>query len=1246
MNIEEISKKIKNNYFKFNKDEKEIIKEKPELLLELLKKTTENNINEDIIEIIKDINKIKLTDEMIMYIIPLTQIINERNNKKELESGIINPDKCDNNKIKEYIKTNKEEIKELYLNEKILLFLLDNKEYELISKAHQLKNYIKEETFERIIKEFPFDKYYLNPYNFYVQTENEYIQKNDNEKFNKILIKNLDKLPFGCLIESLKYTEDKEKIIKLINERIENNNIEIYNPQEADGIFTLEKELVKKIIKKSLEKNNLSIFFTQYMSFNEELINKLCEKIENGCKIWQEKIYNTTLLKSQKFVQTLVNNGYITQAVDSPIFDEFKNNIINKINENPNYIKKLKIKNSKKLDEILAAMIKNNNFNIELENVQLGEQTQQALIKKIVETNEKSLNKTILKLVENLEEPQKLYDNLIEQQQLEKIILLFENIPNKITEPFKNIKKIEEQIKNSYYIANNLFNIFKIQLIEDAKARELYIKISDEYVEKILNTIEQNKQEKLYDDTLFYQIEDYYIKKYNLNKENLEQLNIKFGPNIIQYINNSQIHQIINLEEKKFKKFISLFPQKEYIMNDLETVYDAFKQEEFSIKNPEIKTIFPKIKKLINSNDKKYIKLIQEIEIAFDKKIIKQILEKYPEEKYLIDNDYYKMIQSKITSENILEKEKYIDIIHMISEHFIALKREEYRNEYDLINELKVEYEYDEKEIDAEIIKYFLKEKDFREQIKIKLQTMDKKLIDECIDYYLYHKTEGIMYHEQIIKVNIRNIIKASKQIIKNIDENKILNYRKIVLEEGNLKKKHYKISQQTDIYKILSNIRVDILDKYLLNPENEEKYQLLKKLMNKYKLDTLPSNIENLLKNETYKLECNIEDISTFINHFYRIYDRETKKQQTKLENIPLMSIFKYMDSYGAVSSVYSQILGSGNARLIREDPGPHNSLGTITKQERLEYAVKTTIKNFKRKTVDIPAFTETIKINNKELIATVGNFTSSTLITQGERLGSCMRIDGVAETLYDYIFEKGFSIEFVNPNTLDLVTAVSGFRGREENKNTVFINESRSSLFKDQYSNIEIIEAYKIIAQKLIEKSKDSTCPIDNVIIPRTRIMEEIEDDRIKLDIENPKKGLKDFYTDVTPLMHVLATTSPSEKFTPVKKEECLIPSYIPSREIILEGNNKKIIERINRIHIINRILNNEDYKRLTPKTTTIKYGITGEDWYIYIDEANNIETEIMNRDIRAQEEYNKALEKIKGEKNAIQNRKSNKL
>ena len=69
----------------------------------------------------------------------------------------------------------------------------------------------------------------------------------------------------------------------------------------------------------------------------------------------------------------------------------------------------------------------------------------------------------------------------------------------------------------------------------------------------------------------------------------------KFGPKIIRYINNDNILKILNLNEKDFEKFMNLFPNIEYTMQDLESAYDSLKQYEFSKTQSNIITIFPTI---------------------------------------------------------------------------------------------------------------------------------------------------------------------------------------------------------------------------------------------------------------------------------------------------------------------------------------------------------------------------------------------------------------------------------------------------------------------------------------------------------------------------------------------------------------------------------------------------------------------------------------------------------------------------
>ena len=271
-----------------------------------------------------------------------------------------------------------------------------------------------------------------------------------------------------------------------------------------------------------------------------------------------------------------------------------------------------------------------------------------------------------------------------------------------------------------------------------------------------------------------------------------------------------------------------------------------------------------------------------------------------------------------------------------------------------------------------------------------------------------------------------------------------------------------------------------------------------------------------------------------------------------------------------------------------------------------------------------------KTIDVNSKQLLVTVGNFTNPDNITHGERTGACMRIGGVGETLFNFCLneKEGFHITFEDPKTGEYISRVSGFR----NGNTVFLNELRHSCNNQKYVDKDIIEACKKISEVLIEKTKSSEAPIENVVIHREYAMLEEEDNRVQLDIKNNKQGLSNFYTDVGTFVHVLATTNKENKFAPVNLDNSKVPSYQPVREKIRCGIDKKIIEQINRVHIINCALKGEEYEYEEPITASITYGMVGEDWYVFIDENNKIISEIMDRDKRAKVEYQYALEEIK--------------
>jgi hypothetical protein len=260
------------------------------------------------------------------------------------------------------------------------------------------------------------------------------------------------------------------------------------------------------------------------------------------------------------------------------------------------------------------------------------------------------------------------------------------------------------------------------------------------------------------------------------------------------------------------------------------------------------------------------------------------------------------------------------------------------------------------------------------------------------------------------------------------------------------------------------------------------------------------------------------------------------------------------------------------------------------------------------------------------------VGNFTHPSNLTHGERTGACMRIGGVGETLFQFALDNpnGFHIRFEDPSNNGYISRVTGFR----NGNTVFLNELRDSCNKDKYSNDDVIDACTQAAKELIELSKDSSCPIENVVVHRAYATIDMKSPMEYLGVDNIKEGLPQFYSDVSSSAIILATSASKGKFTPLDFDKSRVPTYQPLREKpkvvknIQEASNK-----INRVNSVKCLLAGENYEYIEPMqfTNGLIYAIVSHDWYIYVDEKGNILYNCMDIDPRAKEEFAEALMEV---------------
>lgn len=1249
--IKNVEEKLKNKNLNFTLNEEEILKNNPKLLLtladiidenlEIIEAKTISNIFDKLSEIDMD-----ETEETNLY----DEVTNKYNeiflkytfikNKQVFKKEFILWDKTllfIKAKIKD--KTTKN-LPGIQFTDELINLLLDEKRYDLINNENIYIRYITEQTFERIIKEYPFEKYNLNPLDIQITNNKE-----------KILEENIDRLTpniiLNLTIKSKKIKEQEKQILlnKIKEEPIRNYKTIFEN--EYWNAFTLYEQ--QKIINHLIKTKNIDIILEENIELENEIIDEICKIIKDGYKI--KKLENKYLLNNDKIIFSLIEQGYINYVSKREKYNKYKNYIINKIKENDEkYIEKLLMPTkTEEWIEIAKILIQNKRYNVIKKNDNLNYTGMNKLIKE--ENNLEKLLHESDELFETLITEylpttyhQKIYEMFIKEKNVEKLYYFLKLNPSPDEKFSKNIREeLIDLIKNNIALSNLYLRKYTREMLEDKELKKIIINLSTTNLKKILSYIYHHETlEYLYDNDLYNETKRYFIKEYKLDPGHLETLKEIFGPLITKYIDINTIQNIINLDNNKFNKFINLFLEKdkngtlkphEFELTNLEPIYDSFKQEEFIKNNPETKNIFVNILKSLDNNNETYKKYINQLLTSWNENLNKKIKEKYSEE--IINENYLEKILKNIKTTTGIEQDKYKEILHIITKHYIGQKREEYRTTYDMINELNIPYTFDEKDIIKEIIKYLLEtNEEFKKNIikELKKCDLDEKIINEIIDFYIT-KDKKKYEDKPIVKKHTLTLIKAGQTLL---NESDIKKYKKEAIKNSQKLKKKYYLTKNTNIYEILSNIRINILDDYVL--ENDEIYNSLKTTMDKYKLDVLPKEINTLLKNKNYELSCETTDISTFISYYYKIYEIENKQLLTPI------NIFKYTDSFASVSTIYAQILGTEDENLIKNDPKPNNSCG-VTKEERLKKSIEKTISNFKKQELKIPSFIKEIQLKNKQITAIVGNFTKPTNLTHGERTGSCMRIGGAGYKLYDS--DEIFHIEFDCPTTGKYISRVTGFR----NGNTVFLNELRNSCEKELFSDEEIIEATKKISEELINLTKTSPAPIENVVIHRAYAMEKSPDSRVELNVKNIKEGLPYFYTDITSYVQILASTKKDGEFTNVNLDNSKIPKYKPVREQIKNGNNLKIIEQINRIHGINQIIKTKDYKKVEPITNEIEYGIIGQDWYVFIDKSGKINGECIDIDTRAKEEYNKAQtlikmylfdkEKINGEKNRNSNR-----
>lgn len=1066
----------------------------------------------------------------------------------------------------------------------------------------------------------------------------------------------IKKLPSVSICDIAKTFKDEDKF------KIINNTPSLREEHVLDLIKSMSDEAKIKILD-----NNM--YYT-LAAKKSDIVASLIKKSDND--IIKLKYLKDLLVLSSKdgssinyilnsIFPSFVNENYIVSILTDYLSKE---NIIDKADFAIKYLSNDNYDSFRfdLIDELVESNI-NNDFEVKnrIKNIMKSLQKESIIYSCIEKYGSEVDNDLLIELVEKLinSEYDQFKINFVKEHIKESRV---SGILNTITNPslvinmFNTITNIDDTKK--LMVLSNLkidyYDEYKCNLLDNVLTNK---NINKHTILTLINSIQNNnyklKYLKLYGD--FKELNDFilhndyilkydeidkelikiYSDKYNVNYSHLVVLIEKYSYEFLRVLENDNIRNVINTNDHDFSKLLLLFDIQETITvqdKHIDSVLHALLQKDFRLKNRNIFNKFNIIKNnLYSKNYEEVIKDLNDIVSYLNTHIpgyITALLNKY--------GIKYEQFISNIYNTELIDNN--LEIINSITNKYILESRNNYANENykEFKDSLKLNKSYEKNSL----IKLFLRKVNVNEitnYIKNNLNLFNEEeknlinnneLLENCIKF---KKGEVISLDKSIIINNIK--------VFNNIIDKLYLNGSLNKYADDSIKAIYNIPKDNNSIIKIMQELNMNLLSDKLFN--NKELYDNLLNYLKNYRMIGWGNTFSKL--SDRVDMDLDENTIASFINNYYIILNKLEEKQRKDFEltkevrKITLSQFLEEAEVYASDSFKYKKLFGSEDFRLIRTNP-PSNA-ACMSKDERIKLAVEKVKEMYKREFITIPTNCETVKVDeNKELTYSVGETTDMMNLTYGERTGACMRIGGAGRTLFDFCLknENGFHVKITNPKTGKLVSRVSGFR----NGNTIFLNQLRTSL-DSNYSSEDLISGLRKFFDNIIEMSKDSEYPIKNVLISSGYAMG-VESDKVLTDIGSldVKEGYEGFYSDIGSF-NAIKISSTSETLEPIELGPDKSVKYKPLRQnISMIENMEEIINVIDKMHIIDELLlgktldeiilhgENNDYTNVTK----LYYG---SDWYIALDENNNIiEEYIIERNIdkdRQLEEINKTKENI---------------
>jgi len=180
------------------------------------------------------------------------------------------------------------------------------------------------------------------------------------------------------------------------------------------------------------------------------------------------------------------------------------------------------------------------------------------------------------------------------------------------------------------------------------------------------------------------------------------------------------------------------------------------------------------------------------------------------------------------------------------------------------------------------------------------------------------------------------------------------------------------------------------------------------------------------------------------------------------------------------------------------------------------------------------------------------------------------------------------------------------------------LFLNQLRDSVNKD-YTNEDLYDVLKKTSQQLVEISKDSEVPIDNIMITSDVALKDywMEAKNINLSKPELQLALGGVYSDLKTSAIILATSDKNNELVPYNFD-CELSKYEVVRDNVKTYYGKNAIKRINQLKLLDKHLKgmNLEEVNIVDEELEISALISGQDFYISLSKDGKVEVFVLEK------------------------------